>query len=75
MLDLVLQLDPCRVELTGCRLLRVAAAAISPRSWRRSGGQGANATACGAFWWLEARNLRQFADELRRASDPLFQTR
>jgi hypothetical protein len=24
------------------------------------------------FWWLEARNLRAFASELRRITDPLF---
>jgi hypothetical protein len=35
----------------------------------RAGGE---LDGCSDFWWIEARNLRAFADELRRASDPLL---
>ena len=61
LLDLVLQISPCRVEPVG-RLLRAEAI-------RRAGGERDGTR---QFWWVEARNLRALADELRRASDPLF---
>ena len=74
MLDLVLQLGPCRVEPVGRRLLRVRGGSDQPAvvaAIRRAGGERDGTR---EFWWLEARNLRAFADELRRASDPLFRT-
>jgi hypothetical protein len=39
-LDLVLQLGPCRIEPVGFGCCGCTTAEISPRSSRRSGGQG-----------------------------------
>jgi hypothetical protein len=69
MLDLVLQLAPCRIELTGCQLLRVRGGSDQPEvvaALRRAGGEP---DGTGDFWWIEARNLRAFADDLRRVLD------
>ena len=74
MLDLVLQLGPCRVEPVGRRLLRVRGGsdqAAVVAAIRRAGGEPDGTR---QFWWMEARNLRGLADELRRAADPLFHT-
>jgi hypothetical protein len=71
-LDLVLQLGPCRVELTGCGLLRVRGGSDQPAivaAIRRAGGERDGTRQC---WWIEARNLRALADELRRLADPLW---
>ena len=70
LLDLVLQLGPCRVEPVGRRLLRVRGGSDQPAvvaAIRRAGGER---DGTGEFWWIEARNLRTFADELRPASLP-----
>ena len=74
LLDLVMQLGPCRVEPVGRRLLRVrggdqpeVVAAIERAEGERDGTR--------QFWWVEARNLRCFADELRRTSDQLLTRR
>jgi hypothetical protein len=72
MLDLVLQIGPCRAELTGCRLLRIRGGSDQPAvvaAIRRAGGERDGTR---AFWWIEARNLRGLAADLRRASDPLL---
>ena len=72
MLDLVVQLGPCRIEPVGRRLLRVRGGSDQPavlEAIRRAGGER---DGTGEFWWIEARNLRAFADELRRAADPLL---
>ena len=74
MLDLVLQLGPCRIEPVGRRMLRVRGGGDRPEvvaAIRRAGGERDGTR---QFWWIEARNLRSFADELRRAADPLFRT-
>ena len=74
MLDLVLQLGPCRIEPVGRRLLRVRGGSDRPEvvaAIRRAGGEPDGTR---QFWWMEARNLRGLADELRRAADPLFHT-
>ena len=71
-LDLVLQLGPCRVEPVGRRLLRVRGGSDQPAvvaAIRRAGGERDGTR---QFWWMEARNLRAFADELRRVSDLFF---
>ena len=75
MLDLVVQLGPCRIEPVGRRLLRIRGGSDQPvvvAAIRRAGGEQDGTR---EFWWLEARRLRDLADELRRAADPLFQTR
>jgi hypothetical protein len=75
LLDLVVQLGPCRIEPVGRRLLRVRGGSDQPaviEAIRRAGGERDGTR---EFWWLEARKLRAFVSELRRASDPLFQTR
>jgi len=75
MLPLSLQIGPCRIEPVGRRLLRVRGGSDQPEvvaAIRRAGGVRDGTR---QFWWLEASNLRTFADELRRVSDPLFQTR
>ena len=75
MLDLVLQLGPCRLEPVGRQLLRVRGGGDQPAvvaAIRRAGGERDGTR---QFWWLEARNLRTFADELRRVTDPLFSAR
>ena len=72
MLDLVLQLGPCRIEPVGRRLLRVRGGGDQPAvvaAIRRAGGERDGTR---QFWWIEAHNLRAFADDLRRAADPLF---
>ena len=71
-LDLVLQLGPCRVEPVGRRLLRVRGGSDQPAvvaAIRRAGGERD-----GTRRVLVDRGaqLRAFADELRRASDLLF---
>ena len=74
MLDLVVQLGPCRIEPVGRRLLRVRGGSDRPEvvaAIRRAGGER---DGTGEFWWIEARNLRAFADELRRVSDPLLRS-
>jgi hypothetical protein len=71
-LDLVLQLGPCRVEPVGRRLLRVRGGSDQPAvvaAIRRAGGERDGTR---EFWWMEARNLCAFADELRRVSDLFF---
>jgi hypothetical protein len=71
-LDLVLQLGPCRVEPVGRRLLRVRGGSDQPEvvaAIRRAGGERDGTR---AFWWIEARQLRGLAAVLRRASDPLL---
>jgi hypothetical protein len=70
-LDLVLQLGPCRVEPVG-RLLRVHGGSDQPgvvAAIRRAGGERDGTR---QFWWIEARQLGRLADELRQTSDPLF---
>ena len=67
----MVQLGPSRVEPVGCRLLRVCGSdqPAVVAAIRRAGGEMDGTR---QFWWIEARNLRGFADQLRRASDPLF---
>jgi hypothetical protein len=70
-LDIVLQLGPCRIEPVG-RLLRVRGGSDQPAivaAIRRAGGERDGTRQC---WWIEARNLRALADELRRLADPLW---
>jgi hypothetical protein len=72
-LDLVLQLGPCRVEPVG-RLLRVRGGSDQPAvvaALRRAGGQRDGSR---QFWWIEARQLRGLAADLWGASDPLLRT-
>jgi hypothetical protein len=60
MLDLVLQLGPCRVEPVGRRLLRVRGGSDQPaivEAIRRAGGERDGTR---QFWWIEARSLRSF---------------
>jgi hypothetical protein len=60
-LDLVLQLGPCRVEPVGRRLLRVRGGSDQPAvvaAIRRAGGERDGTR---EFWWMEARNLCAFA--------------
>jgi hypothetical protein len=71
-LDLVLQLGPCRIELVGRRLLRVRGGGDWPEvvaAIRRAGGERDGTR---QFWWVEARQLRVLAADLRLASDPLL---
>jgi hypothetical protein len=71
-LDLVVQLGPCRIEPVGRRLLRVRGGTDQPavlEAIRRAGGERDGTR---EFWWLEVRRLRQFAGELRRVTDPLL---
>ena len=71
-LDLVLQLGPCRVEPVGRRLLRVRGGSDQPEvvaAIRRAGGERDGTR---QFWWVEARQLRALADDLRPPSDPLL---
>jgi hypothetical protein len=71
LLDLELQIGPCRLEPVG-RLLRVRGGGDRPEvlaAIARAGGQRDGSR---AFWWIEARQLRTFAGELRRVTDPLF---
>ena len=65
----MLQLGPCRIELTGCRLLRVRGGSDQPAVVTAIERAGGERDGCGDFWWIEARHLRAFADELRRVSD------
>jgi hypothetical protein len=72
LLDLVLQIGPCRIEPVGRRLLRVRGGSDQPAivaATKRAGGERDGTQ---EFWWIEARNLRAFADELERVSDPLL---
>ena len=74
MLDLVLQLGPCRVEPVGRRLLRVRGGSDQPAVVAAIKGAGGERDGSGDFWWIEARRLRGLANELLRAADPLFHT-
>jgi hypothetical protein len=68
-LDLVVQLGPCRIEPVGRRLLRVRGGTDQPavvEVIRRAGGERDGS---GDFWWIEARRFRAFADDLRRVPD------
>jgi hypothetical protein len=69
-LDSVLQARPCRVEPVG-RLLRIHGGSDRPAivaAIKRTGGQRAGSR---AFWWIEARQLRRLADDLRQVPDLL----
>jgi hypothetical protein len=71
-LDLVLQLGPCRVEPVGRRLLRVRGGSDQPAviaAIRRAGGERDGTR---EFWWIGARHLRAFAADLRRVPDLLI---
>jgi hypothetical protein len=74
MLDLVLQIGPCRAELTGCRLLRIRGGSDQPAVVAAIERAGGELDGSGDFWWIEARRLRGLANELLRAADPLFHT-
>jgi hypothetical protein len=69
---LVLQIGPCRVEAVGRRLLRVRGGSDQPEVVAAIERAGGERDGTGKFWWLEARNLRGLAADLRRASDPLL---
>jgi hypothetical protein len=74
MLDLVVQIGPCRIGSVGYRLLRVHGGSDQPaivEAIKRAGGE---LDGTGEFWWMEARNLRSFVDDLRRIPD-LFSPR
>ena len=69
MLDLVVQLGPCRIEPVSRRLLRVRGGSDRPEvveALRRAGGERDGS---GDFWWIEARRLRAFVADLRRVPD------
>jgi hypothetical protein len=72
LLDLVLQIGPCRIEPVGRRLLRVRGGGDQPAIVAALKPAGGERDGTGKFWWLEARRLRSLADELRHASDPLL---
>ena len=74
MLDLAVQLGPCRVEPVGRRLLRVRGGNDQPAVVAAIRRVGAERDGTGKFWWLETRQLRSLADELRHVSAPLFRT-
>ena len=69
MLDLVLQLGPCRVEPVGGRLLRVRGGGDRPEVVAAIERAGGERDGTGDFWWIEARRFRAFNHELWRVAD------
>jgi hypothetical protein len=61
-----------RIEPVGRRPLRVYGGSDQPAVVAAIERAGGEPDRCSDFWWIETRNLRALADDLRRASDPLL---
>jgi hypothetical protein len=72
-LDLALQIGPCRLEPVG-KLLRVTGGTDQPAVIEAIEHAGGVRDGGRKFWWIEARNLPAFAEELRGLVDPLFRS-
>ena len=72
LLELVLQIGPCRIEPVTQRLFRVRGGNDQPAilvALRRAEGE---LDGTGEFWWVEAHKVRDLAAEIRLASDTLL---